>query len=63
MSNKIDCDVFDNEIAAMRELIGNLESDNKGSKLPSQSVISASNTSQFNSKEVNKIKEMLERFP
>jgi hypothetical protein len=35
MSYKIDCDVFDNEIASLRELIGNLEADdNKKQKLP-----------------------------
>jgi hypothetical protein len=26
--SKVDCDVFDNEIAGLRAMIGNLESDN-----------------------------------
>ena len=29
MTNKIDCDTFDNEIASLRALIGNLEGDDK----------------------------------
>jgi hypothetical protein len=29
MKNKIDCDVFDNELASLRELIGNIEGDDK----------------------------------
>lgn len=34
MKNKIDGDIVDNELAAIRELIGNMESDDK-SKLAS----------------------------
>lgn len=28
LKDKLDCDLFDNEIASIRELIGNMEQDN-----------------------------------
>lgn len=33
VAEKVDCDTFDNEIAALRAMIGNMD-DNKGSTLP-----------------------------
>ena len=32
IDNKVDVNVFDNEIASIRELLGNLEADNAASK-------------------------------
>jgi hypothetical protein len=63
MQNKIDCDVFDNELAGLRELIGNIEVDDKAKPtLHTQSKPSLRGET-LNSKEVQALKDMLVRFP
>lgn len=63
LKKKVDTDVFDNEIAALRAMIGNLEPDEKPSQIDVSSNIQANNANQLNSQETKKIKDLLERFP
>jgi len=58
MENKIDSDLFDNEVAGLREMIGSIEIDDH--KKPKVIVpVSSNNQSSFNSKEIGQIKELL----
>lgn len=65
LTNKVDCDTFDNENASLREMIGNMEPDDakpiivRTNNLPKP----VHNVSQFSTKDVNRIKEMLDKFP
>lgn len=63
LDNKVDCEIFDNEIASLRELIGNMEADDKGAQLKLQQVISTPASAQLSAKDVNKLKELFERMP
>ena len=55
--------MFDNEVASLRELIGNLEDEDKASKVLVQSGINTTRVVQLSSVEITKIKELLEKFP
>lgn len=63
MKNKVDISDFKNEIAGLREMIGNIEADDKNpidvqAQVPTQNV-----QKDFNSKEVAKLKEIIQKFP
>lgn len=65
IKDKVDCDMFDNEIAALREMIGNIEPDETK---PIQVTSAPSGPPkvtgpQFSTKDMNRIKELLEKFP
>lgn len=56
IDNKLDCDVFDSEVSKLTEAIKNAGGD-------VSQVASSSNGGSFSSKDVNKIKDILEKFP
>jgi chromosome segregation ATPase len=63
INDKVDCDTFDNEIAALRAMIGNMD-DGKGSQIQlSQAPPPRPAGPQLSTKDLNKIKEILEKFP
>ena len=62
VSSKVDCDTFDNELAALRELIGNMDHD--GTKPPIQvSALAKPAGPSISTKDLNLIKQILEKFP
>jgi hypothetical protein len=62
---KVDCDMFDNEVASLREMIGNMEPDESNIiKIDKPNLPKPIQTvAQFSTKDVNRIKDLLERFP
>jgi hypothetical protein len=60
---KVDGDLFDNEIASLRELIGNLANLGPESMKPIAQAISKPSGPSISTKDLNRIKEILERFP
>jgi hypothetical protein len=64
LKNKVDCDTFKNEVAALRELIGNTVPDEAENKTQIDPTALANNTAnQLNSQETKKLKELLDKFP
>lgn len=65
MTNKLDCDTFDNEVASLREMIGNIEPDDAKPIIVGAPILPkpVQNVNQFTTKDVNRIKEMLDKFP
>ena len=60
---KVDIDLFDNEISSLRALIGEIDNEEKN-KIPKISNIPQANSAnQLNSKEVGKVRDILEKFP
>jgi hypothetical protein len=68
VGDKVDCDTFDNELMSIREMIGNSEPSggDENAKLAITTVVSAPTKergSQLSTKDLNKIKEIIEKFP
>lgn len=64
IETKVDMDVFDNEIAALRAMIGNLESDgDNNKKILKMPPTSPNPTNGLNSKDIAALKSILEKFP
>jgi hypothetical protein len=68
VGGKVDCDTFDNELMSIREMIGNFETygGDENTKLAITTVVSAPTKErgpQLSSKDMNKIKEIIEKFP
>lgn len=64
IKNKLDCDVFDNEISSLRELLGNLESEPlKSGTVTTSAPVARQSGPQISTKDMNRIKEILEKFP
>jgi len=61
MKNKLDNDVFDNEVASLRAMIGNLEGDDHKKVKVIAPVASAG--SNLTSKEISTLRDMIERMP
>ena len=61
MEEKVDKQDFLNEIAALRAMIGEIDKEDK--KKPKIQTVITPTQAAFNSKEVSKIKEMMERMP
>ena len=49
LKKKVDTNVFENEIAALRAMIGNLEADDKPSQIDVSQTLPANNANQLNS--------------
>jgi len=62
MKTKLDCDVFDNEVALLRAMIGNLEGDDHKKVKVQVAPVSSAGTN-LSSKEINTLKDMIERMP
>lgn len=62
IESKIDIEVYDNEIAELRAMIGNLEDDDK-SKKKFASQAPKTSGSALNPKDLEAIRNILERFP
>jgi hypothetical protein len=67
VNEKVDCDTFDNEIASIRDMIGNMEPSDENKQ---QAIVTTVVTSppkergpQISSKDLNRIKEVLDKFP
>lgn len=59
----MDCDTFDNELAALRAMIGNMD-EGKGASLPTSTLPPPRPAGpQLSTKDLNRIKEILEKFP
>ena len=67
MNEKVDCDSFDNELMAIREMIGNLEpgEENKHVEVTTQVLAAAPKERgpNISSKDLNRIREVIEKFP
>ena len=63
LKSKVDGDHFDNEIASLRELIGNLANMGPDSMKPIAQAISKPSGPSLSTKDMNRIKEILEKFP
>jgi hypothetical protein len=64
LKNKVDSDTFKNEVAALRELIGNTVPDEAENKTQIDPTTLANNTAnQLNSQETKKLRELLDKFP
>ena len=63
MKNKVDINDFKNEIAGLREMIGNIEQEEKHPVEVQAQVPSGTVQKDFNAKEVAKLKEIIEKFP
>lgn len=60
---KVDQDVYDNEIAAIRSMIGNIDYDPKNSLIQSSGPVMVQSSLPFSTKEIADLKSMLERMP
>ena len=63
MKNKVDINDYRNEIAGLREMIGNIEAEEKQPVEVKAQVPTGTVQKDFNAKEVAKLKEMIEKFP
>lgn len=63
LNNKLDCDVFDNEIAALRALIGEMDGEPKATSIQTSAAPAKPAGPQLSTKDLNRIKEILEKFP
>lgn len=63
MMNKLDTDIFDNEIAALRAMIGNLEEDGQKSKIKITAPVPSPSSNSLSSKDLILIKQIMEKFP
>lgn len=64
IKNKVDCDVYDNEIASIREMIGNIDEGAKPSAtIATSAPVLKPSGPQLSTKDLNRIKEILEKFP
>ena len=61
LDNKVDSDLFDNEISNLRELIS-MESESKEVIIKSDTLNTPA-AALFSPKEVNKLKELMEKVP
>jgi hypothetical protein len=62
VDTKVDQNEFDNEIALIRSMIGNLDQDDKKKPItPKKGNLAPSTNSGFSAKEMDKIRDMLER--
>jgi hypothetical protein len=63
IDSKLDCDVFDNEIASIRALIGEMDDKEKNKIEKPQVGLGPGGNGGLNSKEISKFRELLEKFP
>ncbi len=63
LKNKVDCDLFDNEIAALRAMIGEMDQDPKSTQIQTTAPPPRPSGPQLTTKELNRIKEIIEKFP
>ena len=63
MNNRVDCDTFDNEIAALRAMIGNMDNDNQKSGTIQTAAPPRPAGPSISTKDLNLIKEILAKFP
>lgn len=63
MKLKVDKNDFDNHIMSIREMIGNLDQEEKATEIKIKGGNGAEKQEQFNAKEVQQIKNMIEKFP
>lgn len=62
INDKLDCDVFDNEIAALRAMIGNMD-DKQPTSIQTTAPVARPAGPSLSTKDLNRIKEILEKFP
>jgi len=63
MKLKVDKNDFDNHIMSIREMIGNLDQEEKATEIKIKGGNGSDKQTQFNAKEVQQIKNMIEKFP
>ena len=63
LANKVDCDTFDNEIAALRDMIGNMDSDKPATSIATTAPVARASGPQLSTKDMNMIREILQKFP
>lgn len=61
--DKVDCDLFDNEMAELRALIGNMDDGKPATNITTTAPMARPAGPQLSTKDLNRIKEILEKFP
>ncbi len=62
LQNKVDNDIFENEIAALRNMIGNIDQEDR-TNIQIQTPVAVQPTLPFSIKEIASLKTMIEKFP